>query len=228
MMLKSLNGKKRKSATLPTTQLLRLLSLWRRVLPAPSLLSINLIFRSLVIFLHFPVFVILWHDGNVRSFEDSSDLSVREPTFFRNDKVRYSSENRHESKDCASEIEVLSGDGEFEGREKNGEEVGFGRLKFGISLKSYRSEKRREQSSLFQIVAITQKGIEKRPFDHFALAKSPRVKISLEKSRRKLESIACYTSSRNLDSPQERNESVSGDSRYTSARNERSERDRWR
>lgn len=37
-------------------------------------------------------------------------------------------------------------------------------------------------NSLFQTQAIMQKGIENRPFDHLALAKSPRVKMSLRKS----------------------------------------------
>lgn len=34
-----------------------------------------------------------------------------------------------------------------------------------------------ELNVLFQIADITQKGIENRPLDHLALAKSPRVKI---------------------------------------------------
>lgn len=47
-----------------------------------------------------------------------------------------------------------------------------------ILARSTRGRKQRS-NSLFQTQAMTQKGMEKRPFDHFAFLKSPRVKISL-------------------------------------------------
>lgn len=81
-------------------------------------------------------------------------------------------------------------------------------------------------NSLFQTQAMTQKGIENRPFDHLALAKSPRVKMSLGEGSSP--SAIIGIAENGLDSPQSGNESVSSDSRYTSTRNERSESDRGR
>lgn len=60
----------------------------------------------------------------IRGLENRSDLSVREPTFFRNDKVRNDGENCNETENGAGKVEILCVDGEFEGREKDGEEVG--------------------------------------------------------------------------------------------------------
>lgn len=51
-------------------------------------------------------------------------MTIRQPSFFRDDKVRDDSENGDETKDGTGEIEVFGIDGEFEGGEQDGEEEG--------------------------------------------------------------------------------------------------------